>query len=45
MVFVLEDGKVRLRAIEVGLKDQTYAQITSGLEAGEVVTTGLVKAE
>jgi len=44
MVFVLKDGEVRLRAVQVGLMDQVYAQITSGLTAGEVVTTGLVKA-
>jgi len=45
MVFVMEDGKVRLRAVEVGLMDESYAQITSGLEAGELVTTGLMKVE
>jgi multidrug efflux pump subunit AcrA (membrane-fusion protein) len=45
MVFVLADGKVRLREVKVGLKNDTYAQITSGLQAGEVVTTGLVKVQ
>ena len=44
-VFVLADGQVRLRQVEVGLMSDLYAAITSGLEAGEVVTTGLVKAE
>ena len=32
-----------MREAEVGLMSGTYAAITSGLEAGEVVTTGLVK--
>jgi hypothetical protein len=27
--------------VEVGLKDDTYAEIKSGLQQGEVVTTGL----
>ena len=30
---------------EVGLMDFTYAEILSGLEAGEVVTTGLIATE
>jgi len=42
-VFVMEDGQPRLRTVEVGLLDITYAEITSGLEVGEVVTTGVVE--
>jgi HlyD family secretion protein len=41
-VFVMEDGEPRLRVVTVGLMDYTSAEITSGLEAGEVVTTGVV---
>lgn len=42
-VFVREvDGKLRLHTVEVGIQDKTYAEITSGLNVGEVVTTGLV---
>ncbi len=44
-VFVVENGEPRLRSVEVGLMDVTYAEITSGLSAGEVVTTGLVETE
>jgi RND family efflux transporter MFP subunit len=44
-VFVLEDGEPQLRMVEVGLVDFTYAQILSGLSAGEVVTTGIVETE
>jgi hypothetical protein len=31
--------------VEVGLKDDTYAEIKSGLKAGEVVTTGVVETK
>lgn len=41
-VFVMEDGEPRLRLVEVGLMDFSFAEITSGLEAGETVTTGIV---
>ncbi len=41
-VFVVENGEPTLQSVTVGLKDYTYAQITSGLEAGETVTTGTV---
>ncbi len=44
-VFVLENGEPSLRMVEVGLKDMFYAEIKSGLEAGEIVTTGLVETE
>jgi multidrug efflux pump subunit AcrA (membrane-fusion protein) len=42
-VFVMENDKPRLRVVEVGLKDLTKAEIISGLNVGDVVTTGLVK--
>jgi HlyD family secretion protein len=42
-VFVMQDGEPRLRVVAVGLMDYTSAEITSGLEAGEVVTTGMVQ--
>ena len=44
-VFVMENGKPRLRVIEVGLQDITYAEVRSGLEPGEVVTTGITETE
>jgi len=44
-VFVMENGKPRLRVIEVGLKDLLYAEVKSGLEPGEVVTTGITETE
>jgi HlyD family secretion protein len=42
-VFILENGKPRLRVVEVGIQDSLYAEIKSGLEAGEVVTTGIAE--
>jgi HlyD family secretion protein len=40
-VFVVQNGNLTFRQVEVGLKDDTYAEIKSGLQQGEVVTTGL----
>lgn len=42
-VFVLENGEPKLRMVEVGLTDFTTAEILSGLEVGEEVTTGIVE--
>ena len=39
---VLPGGELELRPVEVGLKDFANAQILSGLQAGDVVSTGTV---
>jgi HlyD family secretion protein len=44
-LFVMENGTPTLRTVEVGLQDITYAEIKSGLEAGEIVTTGIVETQ
>ncbi|MCP4428789.1 MAG: HlyD family efflux transporter periplasmic adaptor subunit [Chloroflexi bacterium] len=44
-VFVMENDEPVLRFVEVGIMDYTYAEILSGLEAGETVTTGIVETE
>ncbi|MBC8508779.1 MAG: efflux RND transporter periplasmic adaptor subunit [Anaerolineales bacterium] len=44
-VFVMENDEPKLRIVEVGLVDFTSAEIISGLEAGEIVTTGIVDTE
>jgi multidrug efflux pump subunit AcrA (membrane-fusion protein) len=44
-IFVVEEGEPKLRIVVVGLIDFTSAEIISGLEAGEVVTTGIVETE
>jgi HlyD family secretion protein len=40
-VFVVQNGNLSLQQVDVGLMDQTYAEIKSGLQEGEVVSTGL----
>jgi multidrug efflux pump subunit AcrA (membrane-fusion protein) len=43
-VFVVDGGgALEMRMVEVGLQDGTFAAITSGLEAGEIVSTGIVE--
>jgi len=44
-VFVMENGKPRLRVVEVGLKDLINAEIKSGIEVGDVVTTGIAAVQ
>lgn len=44
-VFVVESGTPVLRTVEVGLMDYTYAEILSGLEQGDVVSTGMVETQ
>jgi len=44
-VFVLVDGELELRPVEVGLMDYANAEIISGLEMGDEVSTGIVEAE
>ena len=44
-LFVMQNGVLRLRVVDVGLQDLTKAQILSGLDAGDVVTTGVVETK
>ncbi len=44
-VFVMESGEPKLRVVEVGLQDLFYAEIISGLEVGDVVSTGVVETK
>jgi RND family efflux transporter MFP subunit len=44
-VLVMTNGAPRLRLVEVGVQDLTSAEIISGLEAGEVVTTGIAETK
>jgi len=44
-VFVVNsDGELELRPVEVGLRDYVNAEIVSGLELGDVVSTGTVES-
>jgi len=44
-LFVMQNGKLRLHEIQVGLQDLTKAEIISGLHAGDIVTTGVVETK
>jgi len=44
-VFVMIDDEPKLRVVEVGLQDLFYAEILSGLEPGDIVTTGIAETE
>jgi multidrug efflux pump subunit AcrA (membrane-fusion protein) len=44
-VFVVENDLPQLRVIEVGIQDLLYAEVKSGLEPGEVVTTGITETQ
>jgi multidrug efflux pump subunit AcrA (membrane-fusion protein) len=41
-VYAVENGMLTQRAVEVGLQGQLYAEVKSGLKAGDVVSTGSV---
>ncbi len=41
-VFVMRNGRLSVDFVKVGLKDSSTAEITSGLSAGDVVSTGLL---
>jgi HlyD family secretion protein len=43
-VFVVgNDGTLRLTPVQIGMADATYTEVTSGLKAGEVVSTGVTQ--
>ncbi len=42
-VFVMKNGTPTLQMIEVGLIDVYYAEVISGLNVGDIVTTGIVE--
>jgi multidrug efflux pump subunit AcrA (membrane-fusion protein) len=43
--FVMVDGQLEMRPVEVGLMDVTNAEIISGLEQGDEVSTGIMETE
>jgi len=44
-VMVMVDGQPQMRQVEVGLMDYAYAEIISGLEQGDQVSTGTLGTE
>lgn len=43
-VFLLEEGKAKITPVKTGIQDNTYIQVTEGLEEGEEVITGPYRA-
>ncbi len=44
-IFVVVDGELTTRLVTVGIQDLLYAEIISGLKAGEVISTGIVETK
>jgi HlyD family secretion protein len=44
-VYVQENGTFTKRVVEIGLQDTLYAEVTSGLKAGEVVATNYTETK
>lgn len=45
-VFVVDDdGELKMRMVEVGIMDYLSVEIVAGLEAGEIVSTGIVETQ
>jgi RND family efflux transporter MFP subunit len=44
-VFVMKNGKLTVQLVEVGLKDLVSAEIKSGVQVGDVVSTGLLASK
>ena len=44
-VFVMTNGEPRLQLVEIGIKDLSSVEITSGLKQGDVVTTGIAETQ
>ncbi len=44
-VFVMRNGKLTVQFVEVGLEDLVNAEIKSGLQVGDVVSTGLLSTQ
>jgi RND family efflux transporter MFP subunit len=45
MVFVVQGDKLKLRQIEIGLMNDQYVEVKSGLQPGEVLSTGVAKTQ
>jgi multidrug efflux pump subunit AcrA (membrane-fusion protein) len=44
-LFVMQNGKLHLRIVDIGIQDLSKAEVLSGLKAGDVVSTGIVKTK
>jgi HlyD family secretion protein len=43
-IFLIKDGKAKMQEVKTGVQDNTYIQITSGVEEGQEVITGPYRA-
>lgn len=44
-VFVMRNGKLTVQYVEIGLKDLVNAEVLSGLQPGDVVSTGITETK
>ncbi|CAG0977813.1 Macrolide export protein MacA [Anaerolineales bacterium] len=44
-VFVMTNGEPRLQLVEIGIQDLTSVEITSGLNPGDMITTGIAETQ
>jgi len=44
-VFIMKNGEPRLQLVEIGIKDLSSVEITSGLKQGDIVTTGIAETQ
>ncbi len=44
-VFVMTNGEPRLQMVQIGIKDLSSVEITSGLKQGDVITTGIAETQ
>ncbi|MFN8398516.1 MAG: efflux RND transporter periplasmic adaptor subunit [Anaerolineales bacterium] len=42
-VYVLKNNEVKLRTVDIGIRNELYAEIKSGLNEGDVVVTGKIE--
>jgi HlyD family secretion protein len=40
VVFIVDNGKVKMRVVKTGIQDSQYIQITEGLKEGEMIVSG-----
>jgi hypothetical protein len=41
----MTDGEPRLQLVEIGIQDLSSVEITSGLNQGDVITTGIAETQ
>jgi HlyD family secretion protein len=44
-VFVMTNSELKLRIVKIGIQNSLYAEVISGLQAGDVVSTGITETK